>query len=35
MSMPHNTLPWTLSVEAISHPTDIGCDVRFASTPII
>lgn len=35
MSMPHNTLPWTLLIEATLHPIDIGYDVQFASTRII
>jgi len=33
--MPHNTSLWTLSIEVILNPIDIGCDVRFGSIPII
>jgi len=34
MNMPHNILPWMLSIEATLHPIDIGYDVRLASIPI-
>jgi hypothetical protein len=30
--MPPSTSLWMLSIVATSHPTDIGCDVRFALT---